>query len=336
MTTPTLSIIIPAFNRVAPLVQTLISASQALEQMSGEIILVDDGSDPPLSEQLLDVAVPYIYLRQTNQGSIVARMAGLKQATGTYILFLDSDDLLAANSLAMQLQAVAEADADISYSNFLAPKNQNPAETIEHILPQADSADTFFLQIQPPPHAVLYRRSYLLKYLVEPLIPMHRAYDPAGDIWLYYNLSIYPAFILKQAGAYAIIGAHTEKRYSHEWEVLGAAALGIAKKFIASCPKTPETLAARSTLAKVTFNTWRALPYDMHPEYDSLAYTVWQSLPAVPAKKLGGKYFQLLAKILGVRIAARCIRRIKRPAYKSVQSINEKRLQQVLHTISEL
>ena len=72
----------------------------------------------------------------------------------------------------------------------------------------------------------LYRRAYLLSPLATPVVPGERRFDPAGDVWLYYNLCTNPARIHKVDAPLAAAGVHTEQRYSHHWEKLGVAALG--------------------------------------------------------------------------------------------------------------
>jgi glycosyltransferase involved in cell wall biosynthesis len=113
----TVSVIIPAFNRVEPLKQTLRSAARALQQLgqSAEILLIDDGSSPPLSEQLehFQAGWPITHLRQSNQGSIVARQKGLFAAQGEYVLFLDSDDLIPPEKIARQVDGLIREKWDV-------------------------------------------------------------------------------------------------------------------------------------------------------------------------------------------------------------------------------
>jgi len=83
-------------------------------------------------------------------------------------------------------------------------------------LPVVDDPAELFIKIQPAPHNPIYRRSYLQRALESPLIPPMRTSDSAGDVWLYYNLSVFPAKIVK-AAAVELRGAHEEDRYSRHW-----------------------------------------------------------------------------------------------------------------------
>jgi GT2 family glycosyltransferase len=94
--TPRVSIIIPCFNGSTTLKETLDSV---LEQThSGwEAIVVDDGStdsSPEVIAEYLRRDGRFKAIRQANQGLAGARNAGLAQANGEFVVFLDADDLL--------------------------------------------------------------------------------------------------------------------------------------------------------------------------------------------------------------------------------------------------
>lgn len=89
---PTVSVIIPTFNRASLITDALDSVfNQTFKDY--EIIIIDDGS----TDNTEDVIKPYvsevIYKKQQNSGPSSARSAGLKTASGKYIAFLDSDDI---------------------------------------------------------------------------------------------------------------------------------------------------------------------------------------------------------------------------------------------------
>lgn len=91
---PDVSVIIPVYNTLVFLAECVESA-QRQAGCSVEIICVDDGSQDGSGEVLDQYAArdPRIrVLHQANQGLSRARNAGLKAATGRYVVFLDSDD----------------------------------------------------------------------------------------------------------------------------------------------------------------------------------------------------------------------------------------------------
>jgi glycosyltransferase involved in cell wall biosynthesis len=93
------SIIIPTYNRVEFI---LLSVKSVLEQQytNFEVIIVDDGSTDSTPEVVSTITDPRVrYLRIENSERGAARNAGTRIATGDYVTFLDSDDILYPNFL---------------------------------------------------------------------------------------------------------------------------------------------------------------------------------------------------------------------------------------------
>lgn len=92
-TEPLVSVIIPTYNRASVLYYALHSViNQTLQ--SFEVFVVDDASTDATEELVTSFNDPRIkYIRfDTNQKAAAARNAGMEQARGKYIAFLDSDD----------------------------------------------------------------------------------------------------------------------------------------------------------------------------------------------------------------------------------------------------
>jgi glycosyltransferase involved in cell wall biosynthesis len=91
-----LSLVIPFYNLGEYLEDTLRSLV-GLEDIPFEIVVVDDGSDDPLSLQKLEeLEKRYAFrlLRTENQGLASARNYGARQARGEFLAFLDADDCM--------------------------------------------------------------------------------------------------------------------------------------------------------------------------------------------------------------------------------------------------
>jgi hypothetical protein len=331
---PIVSIVIPAFNRVAPLRLTLRSAARAATRLPAEIIVVDDGSTPPLAEVLRDFTdAPISVLRQPNQGSMVARHTGLLAARGDYVLFLDSDDLVHPEKLTWQTAAMRDAHADISYSDMahyeLGPDG-TPEFTPAQTLAATSNSIDFFLRLQPTPHNPIYRRDYLLRHLSAPMIPMHRRYDPVGDVWIYFNLLLHPARLVKVDAPLTAIGRHDESRFSGHWEKLGVASLRLMEDFIAACPQTPATAAARTAVGECAFVSWRRLPRDFDANFDARLLALWRRTPPGPLSRLGEKRFAQLARLIGPEFAARLLRRLRGHTYASCRTLDDREYRALL------
>ena len=101
MNRPLVSIIVPIYNSEKYLPETVRSCTdQTYDNL--EIILVDDGSaDSSLDvcKKLSEADGRIKVIHQDNAGVSVARNTGLKNATGEYIFFLDSDDEIYPNAV---------------------------------------------------------------------------------------------------------------------------------------------------------------------------------------------------------------------------------------------
>ncbi|MFN3323618.1 MAG: glycosyltransferase family 2 protein [Bryobacteraceae bacterium] len=85
------SVIVPSYNRPRQLLTCVRSLLRLWAPADGyEVILVDDGSAPPVVlPQEIGARVKLI--RQSNQGPAAARNAGARWAEGRYLAFIDDD-----------------------------------------------------------------------------------------------------------------------------------------------------------------------------------------------------------------------------------------------------
>lgn len=104
VSSPELSVIIPTYGRAE---QTAAAVRSALAQdVDLEVVVVDDGSDPPL--QMEERRVRIIRLAK-NKGVAAARNAGASAASAPWLAFLDSDDIWPTGSLRPRLAAARAA-----------------------------------------------------------------------------------------------------------------------------------------------------------------------------------------------------------------------------------
>lgn len=88
----TLSIIMPAYNEKNTAAQAIEQAKNAdIGDYSKEIIVVDDGSTDGTREIILKAEGVRKVLMPKNRGKGAALKEGIKQATGEYVVFHDSD-----------------------------------------------------------------------------------------------------------------------------------------------------------------------------------------------------------------------------------------------------
>ena len=131
-----LSIIIPVYNTeefLGPCLDSILEGAQG----EYEIIIIDDGS----TDKSLSVAKYYDSIHehikvisQANKGVSAARNAGMLAARGDYIWFVDSDDLIAHNSLAVVLRELKK-NPDILSFNMKRFRRDSQAKSVARDVP---------------------------------------------------------------------------------------------------------------------------------------------------------------------------------------------------------
>ncbi|WP_264548106.1 glycosyltransferase family 2 protein [Flavobacterium sp. N2820] len=127
-----ISIIIPVFNRATTLEETL-NSILSQSYIKWECILVDDGSTDT-SLLLIDSYCENdkrfrVFKRPENRikGPSTCRNIGIENANGDYVIFLDSDDLLATFCLEQRISAFQEyKDADFLVFDMLIFSDKAP------------------------------------------------------------------------------------------------------------------------------------------------------------------------------------------------------------------
>ena len=117
------SVIIPTYNRKNLLKRALYSVSSQTF-VPQEIIVVDDGSSDGTKDWVLE-RFPYVrYIYQDNSGVSSARNAGIKEAKGLWIAFLDSDDEWMPDKLEKQERVINDSkEAWLCHTNEFWVRN---------------------------------------------------------------------------------------------------------------------------------------------------------------------------------------------------------------------
>lgn len=112
-----ITVVIPAFNREKTILKCLESAvNQTYEPQ--EVLVIDDGSSDHTRELVLTFTSDKVRLLcQEHKGAQAARNAGIKNAKGNYIAFLDSDDEWVCDKLEKQAAVLKEKPDAVVYTN---------------------------------------------------------------------------------------------------------------------------------------------------------------------------------------------------------------------------
>lgn len=166
---PLVSIIIPVYNSSAFVVEAVRSAL-GQTYSSIEVIVVDDGSTDNSMLLLEDIKDSRLRVfSQINQGACVARNRGIAEARGEYVKFLDSDDILYPDAIAVQLgQQSRLGKGEVVFGDFDFIDEQGKVfyqNVFDEKTYLSSDQDLWFLSnwemlITCP----LHRREYLVKY----------------------------------------------------------------------------------------------------------------------------------------------------------------------------
>ncbi|WP_110111594.1 glycosyltransferase [Bacillus sp. CGMCC 1.16541] len=110
MNKPTLSIVIPTYNRMYALAELLESLSRQTYQ-DFEIIIVNDGGESVdcLKEAYPDLPLHIVSLTE-NVGHVEVRNIGVRLALGDYIMLIDDDDLLLPFHIERMMHEIQDVD----------------------------------------------------------------------------------------------------------------------------------------------------------------------------------------------------------------------------------
>ena len=145
-----LSIIIPIY-KTEEYLEECVNSILYYNTQEIEIILVDDGSPdkcPQLCEELALKDSRIKVVHKENGGLSSARNAGMQVATGKYVTFVDSDDIVFSSSIQTVVEWTKQALADICF--LKAVKWYQDGTKID----LGENIDRFQLKLQSREHAI--------------------------------------------------------------------------------------------------------------------------------------------------------------------------------------
>lgn len=169
-----LSIIIPVCNveqYIGPCLDSIYR--QGLYDGDFEVIVINDGSTDNSIKVVEDVRIRHhnvIIINQNNAGPSVSRNAGMEKATGDYVLFVDSDDLLMDGGLSVVLKKALETDADMVVADFMRLNDEEivsvyDAQFVDTQVVDKTGLDYYVEDYDPGVGSfiwrILYKRSFL-------------------------------------------------------------------------------------------------------------------------------------------------------------------------------
>lgn len=166
---PSISIIVPVYN-VAPYLPKCLDSLVNQTLCDIEIICVDDGSTDESPSILASYAQRddrLIIIHQENAGLSAARNAGMREARGEYIAFVDSDDYVEPNTYELALKCMGN---DVDYVCFGVQVegdiSTQDCEAVERYFDHAENGcievtESFLLKSDAAAWNKIYRRSII-------------------------------------------------------------------------------------------------------------------------------------------------------------------------------
>jgi len=295
------SIIIPLYNSEAYIAQT-IDSCLAQTHRDIEIIVAENGSTDKsyqIVKSIDDKRLSVFQILKSNAAA--ARNYGYHKATGTYIIFLDADDVMASNKIELQLKALSKKPKGFIASCAWAKFKINTKEAI--ITPQK------VWNIQNPIDWCL--QSWMGEGMMipgcwlipKPIIDKAGLWDERlslhddgefmcrvllaskGNVFVENTVVYYrqvASSLSRQNQSYRAAKSALEVCESYKKQVL----------FVKDDPKVRQALA---------YN-FRRFMYEFHPHHKDLVDQAKQSIQTLDVKNLpliGGENFKKLTKIIG-------------------------------------
>jgi CDP-glycerol glycerophosphotransferase len=115
-----LSVIVPVYNVQEYLLDCMESIDAAIKNIEAEVLLIDDGSTDSSSEiakAFLEEHHKFRYFHKENGGLAETRNFGISKASGKYLSFIDSDDLITEDMYEKMIASAEMHDADFTIIN---------------------------------------------------------------------------------------------------------------------------------------------------------------------------------------------------------------------------
>ncbi len=224
------SIIIPVYN-VEKYLRKCLDSVYSLDLSSKEIVIINDGS----TDSSLDILNFYKskypnktkIITQKNQGLSEARNVGLKNATGDYVLFVDSDDFIDPIVTEIFLNEAYKEKVDILIGDYIEYFSNNNLRKKKHYNLSNESSGLFFLEegfknkcFEVMAWKNIYRKNFLLEnnlFFYKGLLHEDNLFTPLA---FYYAKKVHyfkgsEFYYYRKNNQESITAKINEKNYSH-------------------------------------------------------------------------------------------------------------------------
>jgi glycosyltransferase involved in cell wall biosynthesis len=302
MSFPKVSVLIPCYNAEKHVGEALESVfRQTWPEL--EVIVVDDGSTDRSADVIGSFARPNLRLiQQANRGQTAALNVCCSRATGDFVQYLDADDLIEPEKIALQMERLRDAPRCIASAEW-GRFYRTPLETLV-------SEDSFWRDLRPIDWLVLSRLRMMFPALW--LIPMTiiRAIGPWNeDLSLANDAEYFTRALLASERVLFCTGAQCHYRSGIGGSLSGSRSprhFASQFKVLDLCESYIRAVEDSERVRRVLAVNWQQMAHFAYP-YDktvaSRALSRARALHPIRTRPGGGMRFRAMSRIIGWRAA---------------------------------
>lgn len=214
-----ISIIVPIYNSENKLSECLDSIlNQSYKKL--EIILINDGSKDrslEICKKYKSVDNRFIVIDNENHGVSYSRNCGIRKASGKYVMFIDSDDVIDKNMCEFLLENLEKYNAELSCCSFDEKEENFDFKYDDNI---SISINNFYKLLLENYKGFLWNKLYIRKILIDNEIVFNNSISSGEDLLFnveymkYVNRTVYTNSKLY---GYRISSNSLSRKYSSTW-----------------------------------------------------------------------------------------------------------------------
>ena len=298
-----MSVCIPCYN-AGKYIEETINSILNQDYLNIEIIIVDDGSTDDTQYVLAKIKDPRVkWFLQENMGAAAARNNAFRQSAGTYIKFMDADDLLKHACIGIQLNKIIEHPnciASAKWGRFYLADRSDFKLSPEKVWKDLPGIDWLVNSLIDTGANMMQPGIFLLpRHIVEIAGPWDESLSLIDDFEYMVRVITNSKMVLFCEEAILMYRSGLQNSLSgkdstiHMTSALKSLQLGVAQIL-----RTRNDSITRQACAN-TYKRWSYQFYPAHDKmYNELAHAI-DSLGGSNTPIIAGRLFTILSKIIG-------------------------------------
>ncbi len=186
---PLLSVIVPVY-KVEPYIRKCLASIQNQSLKDFECIIVDDGSPDNSIQTCNEFAFADSRLKvihKQNEGLPMARRTGYENASGKYLLFIDSDDFLEPDMFELMVNAAEQNNAHVTVCDFYRDFADHK-ECVSYTLPKDKFSQVKFFTKRPGYMNYFWNKLFLKSFFDSTGVTFPKGISLCEDLFVTFKL----------------------------------------------------------------------------------------------------------------------------------------------------